>query len=160
MATVQLASTTRQNYPHTDRISCAPLRPAIGGQAGRARVAAVAVAVYAVLAVASRPSRFVVPSRRFLSHSGTLIPHRAVSLRWPLAQCGEREPLIGVRFSDRSRVPCWSRTLPARTSPRFLADLSGFWRSGYWTKLKRMLKCVSVGYEKTLRGCTRTGSQA
>src|SRR6185436_6237556 len=128
MATAQLASTTRQNYPHTDRIWCAPLPAAIGGQSGKprshrcntalscARVAAVAVAVYAVLAVASRPSRFVVPSRRFLSRSGTLIPHRAVSLRWPLAQCGKREPLIGVRFSDRSRVPCWSRTLPARTS--------------------------------------------
>lgn len=57
-----------------------------------------------------------------------------------------REPLIGVRNSDSSRLPRGPR--PRYANWRFLADLSGLRRMGYWTKIEGMLKCVSAGYEK------------
>ena len=68
-----------------------------------------------------------------------------------LKRRSKREPLIGVRFSDSSRDLHRGSRGARSADPAILADLSGLRRLGYWTKIKRMLKCVSVGYEKTLR---------
>ena len=68
-----------------------------------------------------------------------------------LKRRSKREPLIGVRFSDSSRDLRRGSRGARSANPAILADLSGLRRLGYWTKIKRMLKCVSVGYEKTLR---------
>lgn len=67
-----------------------------------------------------------------------------------------RGPLIGAEISDSSRGPRGSAAPCAYNSAGSVpvpvrADLSGLRRLGYWTKMKRMLKCVSVGYENLTR---------
>ena len=151
MVTGQLASTAQQNHPYTDRTSCAPKRLAGGGQArkrarqrcsatvSRAPVA-VAVPVHAVRGrvSASLPTLRGVSFAAFVRRrpvwwiSSRSTAHRA-SAGSPLAQCGKREPLIGVRFSDRSRDPYWSKD-PFRRgdNPRFsrICQPSGGWGTG------------------------------
>jgi hypothetical protein len=76
------------------------------------------------------------------------------------AHCSDREPLIGAGFSDSSRDPYRLQRGLKGADPAILADLSGLGPLGYWTKIKRMLKCMSVGLSETLRACARRGSQA